>query len=51
VTTQSTEVRRRDNPSTPEPWQSWATTVRYVIVQAAQAIAPVLLLLLAYVLR
>jgi len=49
--TESTEVVPRVGASTPEPWQSWAMTVRYVIVQLAQAIPPVLLLWLAYILH
>ena len=51
VTPQPAEVRRPDDANTPEPWASWTTTVRYVIVQLAQAIVPVLLLVLAHVLR
>jgi len=51
LSTESTEVEQRAGASAPEPWQAWATTVRYVIVQLAQVIPPVLLLWLTWILH
>jgi len=47
----STRVQRRDIKEEPEPWQSWASTVRYLLVQLAQAAPSLALVLLAIVHR
>lgn len=42
-----TEVPAHPPRTTPEPWQSWGTTVRYVVIRLSVAVPGVLLVCLA----
>jgi len=45
--TESTEVPAHRPKTTPEPWQSWGTTVRYLVIRLGLALPGVLLVWLA----
>ena len=44
VPTESTDLQAGRHGTTPEPWQAWGSTLRYVVCRFAQA-APTALLL------
>jgi hypothetical protein len=46
---ESTGLQADEHRTTPEPWQSWGATVRYLIVRIAQAAPSALLVWQAYV--
>ena len=49
LSTECTDVQAYAHRSTPEPWQSWGSTARYLIVRISQAVPSGLLVWLAYV--
>jgi hypothetical protein len=44
VAAQSTDVQAGRHSTTPEPWQAWGSTMRYLIYRLAQATPTALLL-------
>jgi hypothetical protein len=42
-----TGVQRKEDRGRSEQWQSWASTVRYLVVQVAQAVPNLVLIWLA----
>ena len=44
----STGVQRKERKGKSEPWQSWPSTVRYLLVQVAQAVPNLILVWLAF---
>jgi hypothetical protein len=49
--TKSTGMHRKDDNDRSEPWRSWPSTVRYMVVKLAQAAPNGVLVWLAYVHR
>jgi hypothetical protein len=46
---ESIDVQAGRRSTTPEPWQSWGSTVRYLIIRLGQAIPSAVLLWEAYI--
>jgi len=44
----SNEIQSGEHGSTPEPWQSWGLTTRYLVVRFGQVVLNALLVWLAY---
>ncbi len=51
VDTESTDANVDERTNTPQPWQSWDTTVRCLILRLAQAAPSALLVWQAYARR
>jgi hypothetical protein len=43
----STNMPAQQGKNSPEPWQSWGTTVRYVVIRLALAVPAIVLVWLA----
>lgn len=43
----STKLQARQAETTPEPWQSWGMTVRYLVIRLGVAVPSVVLVWLA----
>jgi len=48
LSTESTDAQANGHGSAPKPWQSWGSTIRYLIVRMAQASPNAVLVWLAY---
>ena len=45
---ESTGMQCKEYRCKPEPWQSWSSTARYLLVRLAQAVSNAVLVWLAY---